>query len=227
MNITIEQPHHAAAIDTLLDNSFGPHRAGKTVYRLRENVAPVPELSLVALEDDAVVGTIRYWPILIGGVTPTILLGPIAVASDLRSGGLGAQLIRQSLNRASAAGWRSVVLVGDAPYYSRFGFTRDLTLNMSLPGPVDLDRFLAWNWSKARSAAFRECSAAGPPNPPRPSGSSLPPGRTPGQAPASRRTAGCSTPRPEHPSRHGYPSAGLKAAPGCPISRSIAGVAQW
>src|ERR687897_735506 len=98
MNITIEQPHHAAAIDTLLDNSFGPNRAGKTVYRLRENIAPVSELSLVAVEDDAVVGTIRYWPILIGGVTP---------------------------------------------YYSRFGFTRDLTLNMSLPGPVDLDRFLA------------------------------------------------------------------------------------
>jgi hypothetical protein len=35
-----------------------------------------------------------------------------------------------------------VILVGDAPYYSRFGFSRDLTLNMSLPGPVDLDRFL-------------------------------------------------------------------------------------
>jgi predicted N-acetyltransferase YhbS len=143
MNITIEQPHHAAAIDTLLDISFGSDRAGKTVYRLRENVAPVAELSLVALRDDAVVGTIRYWPILIGGVTPTILLGPIAVASDLRSGGLGAQLIRQSLNRASAAGWRSVLLVGDAPYYGRFGFTRDLTLDMSLPGPVDLNRFLA------------------------------------------------------------------------------------
>ncbi|EWY38430.1 GCN5 family acetyltransferase [Skermanella stibiiresistens SB22] len=143
MNITIEQPHHAAAIDSLLDLSFGPERAGKTVYRLREGVSPVPELSLVAVEDDAVVGTIRYWPILIGGVTPTILLGPIAIAPGMRSGGLGAQMIRQSLNRASAAGWRSVVLVGDAPYYSRFGFTRDLTLSMSLPGPVDLNRFLA------------------------------------------------------------------------------------
>ena len=76
MNIAIEQPHHAAAIDTLLDLSFGPERAGKTVYRLREGVDPVPGLSLVALEDDAVVGTIRYWPVLIGGVTPTILLGP-------------------------------------------------------------------------------------------------------------------------------------------------------
>ncbi|WP_158046966.1 GNAT family N-acetyltransferase [Skermanella pratensis] len=143
MNIAIEQPHHAAAIDTLLDLSFGPERAGKTVYRLREGVDPVPGLSLVALEDDAVVGTIRYWPILIGGTVPTILLGPIAIAPHMRSGGLGAQMIRQSLNRASAAGWRSVVLVGDAPYYGRFGFTRDLTLSMSLPGPVDLDRFLA------------------------------------------------------------------------------------
>ena len=142
MNITIEQPHHAAAIDNLLDLSFGPNRAGKTVYRLRDGVDPVPGLSLVALEDDAVVGTIRYWPILIGGETPSILLGPIAVAPGLRSDGLGARIIRQSLNRASAAGWRSVILVGDAPYYSRFGFTRDLTLNMSLPGPVDLDRFL-------------------------------------------------------------------------------------
>lgn len=123
MNIAIEQPHHAAAIDTLLDLSFGPERAGKTVYRLREGVDPVPGLSLVALEDDAVVGTIRYWPVLIGGVTPTILLGPIAIAPHMRSGGLGAQMIRQSLNRASAAGWRSVVLVGDAPYYGRFGFT--------------------------------------------------------------------------------------------------------
>jgi predicted N-acetyltransferase YhbS len=142
MNIAIEQPHHAAAIDTLLDLSFGTNRAGKTVYRLREGVDPIPGLSLVALEDDAVVGTIRYWPILIGGQTPSILLGPIAVAPGKRSDGLGAQIIRNSLNRAAAAGWRSVILVGDAPYYSRFGFTRDLTLNMDLPGPVDLDRFL-------------------------------------------------------------------------------------
>ena len=36
----------------------------------------------------------------------------------------------------------AVILVGDAPYYARFGFTRDLTLDMALPGPVDLDRFL-------------------------------------------------------------------------------------
>src|SRR5690242_1610099 len=142
MTIITEQPHHAAAIDTLLDLSFGPDRAGKTVYRLRDCVAPVAELGMVALDGGRLEGTIRYWPILIGGLIPSLLLGPIAVAPDCRSSGLGATLIRQSLNRAAAAGYRSVILVGDAPYYARFGFTRDVTLSMTLPGPVDPARFL-------------------------------------------------------------------------------------
>jgi predicted N-acetyltransferase YhbS len=142
MNITIEQPHHAPAIEQLLDQSFGNNRNGKTVYRLREDVAPVSGLSLVALDGDRLEGTIRFWPVRIGALVPSLLLGPIAVAAHRRSEGLGATLIRQGVNRAVACGWRSVLLVGDAPYYNRFGFTRDLTLNLSLPGPVDLDRFL-------------------------------------------------------------------------------------
>ena len=78
----------------------------------------------------------------IGGTTPALLLGPIAVAPHWQGGGLGSKLIRMSLNKAAAAGHRAVLLVGDAPYYNRFGFTRGLTLGMALPGPVDLDRFL-------------------------------------------------------------------------------------
>lgn len=143
MKIIPEQPQHAAAIVSLLDLSFGTNRHGKTVYRLREDVAPIAGLSLVAVKDGAVEGTIRYWPVTIGGVTPALLLGPIAIAPHRRSEGLGAQLIRVSLNRAAAAGHRIVLLVGDAPYYSRFGFTREGAKALSLPGPVDLERFLA------------------------------------------------------------------------------------
>ncbi|MCW2238138.1 GNAT family N-acetyltransferase [Azospirillum canadense] len=152
MIISLEEPRHAAAIEALLDRSFGPDRFKKTAYKLRDGVDPIPELSLVAIEHDEfgneiLEGTIRYWPVTIGGQVagsgvPALLLGPIAVSERLQGGGLGSKLIRMSLNKAAALGHRAVILVGDAPYYARFGFTRDLTLGMALPGPVDLDRFL-------------------------------------------------------------------------------------
>ncbi len=147
MIITTEEPRHAAAIEALLDKAFGPGRFTKTAYRLREGVDPIADLCLVAIDHDedgneTLEGTIRYWPVTIGGSVPALLLGPIAVAPHWQGGGLGSKLIRMSLNKAAAAGHRIVLLVGDAPYYNRFGFTRDLTLPLSLPGPVDLDRFL-------------------------------------------------------------------------------------
>ena len=156
MIISLEEPRHGAAIEALLDRSFGPDRFKKTAYKLRDGVDPIPELSLVAIEHDEfgneiLEGTIRYWPVTIAGPVAgpvagsgvsALLLGPIAVTERLQGGGLGSKLIRMSLNKAAALGHRAVILVGDAPYYARFGFTRDLTLGMALPGPVDLDRFL-------------------------------------------------------------------------------------
>ncbi|MBP2306240.1 GNAT family N-acetyltransferase [Azospirillum melinis] len=147
MIITVEEPKHAAAIEALLDASFGPDRFNKTAYRLRDGVDSIPALNLVAIEHDehgreVVVGTIRYWPILVGGATPSILLGPIAVAAHLQGSGLGSKMIRMSLNKAVALGHKSVILVGDAPYYERFGFSRALTLGMQMPGPVDMSRLL-------------------------------------------------------------------------------------
>lgn len=147
MIISTEEQRHAPAIEMLLDRSFGPDRFKKTAYKLRENVAPIPELSLVAVEHDEfgneiLEGTIRYWPVTVGGSVSALLLGPIAVSGHLQGGGLGSKLIRMSLNKAAALGHRAVILVGDAPYYARFGFTRGLTLGMRLPGPVDPERFL-------------------------------------------------------------------------------------
>ena len=147
MIITVEEPKHAAAIEALLDASFGPDRFTKTAYRLRDGVVSFPAVNLGAIEHDehggeVVVGTIRYWPILVGGATQSILLGPIAVAAHLQGSGLGSKLIRMSLNKAVALGYKSVILVGDAPYYERFGFSRALTLGMEMPGPVDMNRLL-------------------------------------------------------------------------------------
>jgi len=142
----IPVPEHvsdAAAIERLLDRSFPPGRHAKTVYRLREGVDPVHDLSLV-LRDGAgrVVGTVRQWPVLLGGIEPSLLLGPVAVDPGLQGRGLGAALVRATLVRAAALGHRSVILVGDAPYYARFGFRREHAAALALPGPVDPARVL-------------------------------------------------------------------------------------
>lgn len=146
MIITTEQSHHGAAIEQLLDVTFGFDRFQKSSYRLREGVDPVADLCLIGIEHDdlgraQVMGTIRYWEVQAGD-RKALLLGPIAVSPDLQGGGLGSKLIRLSLNKASALGYGAVLLVGDAPYYERFGFTRRLTLGLNMPAPTDPNRFL-------------------------------------------------------------------------------------
>ncbi len=137
-----ETPTDAPAREALLDAAFGPARFLKTCERLRDGRRPAPGLALVAKdEEDALIGTIRLWPIL-AGVRPALLLGPVAVAQETRSLGLGAALIRESLDRAKALGHRAVLLVGDAPYYVRFGFERRFTERLVMPGPVERARFL-------------------------------------------------------------------------------------
>lgn len=146
VRIVAERPKDSAAIESLVDNAFGHDRQKRTVYRLREGIEPVTSLSLVAVTAARdVVGSLRFWPIFLSnpsGQVPALLLGPIAVRSDYRGAGIGARLIRRGLDLAKAQGHKIVLLVGDAPYYGRFGFKHDLVANLTLPGPVDLDRFL-------------------------------------------------------------------------------------
>jgi predicted N-acetyltransferase YhbS len=64
------------------------------------------------------------------------------VAPDRQGNGIGALLMRHGLAEAERMGHAAVLLVGDAPYYGRFGFTRALTQRLVLPGPVEPERFL-------------------------------------------------------------------------------------
>jgi predicted N-acetyltransferase YhbS len=141
MLIRPERPSDAAAIERLLDLAFGPERNRKTAYRLREGVPPVRDLSSVAVDGDALIGTLRFWPILAGG-RGGLLLGPFAIRPQDQGRGLGRRLMRHGIGRAAQLGYGSIILVGDPAYYAQFGFTRQLTLGLTLPGPVDLDRFL-------------------------------------------------------------------------------------
>ncbi len=136
-----ERPQDAADIEALLDLSFGPGRYAKAAYRLREGVSPLVALSYVAEEDGALRGSIRYWPVRIGG-TSAVMLGPLAVQPDQRGRGIGIGLMETSLAAAAELGHRLVILVGDEPYYARVGFGRVPSGRMTMPGPVDYARLL-------------------------------------------------------------------------------------
>jgi len=129
----------------LLDLAFAPGRHALSSYTLREGVEPIHDLCLVARDEyDALVGAIRHWPVAIGeAALPALLLGPIAVHPTRQGEGLGALLMGETAERARALGWSRVVLVGDAPYYARFGFQRETAFGLSFPGPVNPDRLLA------------------------------------------------------------------------------------
>lgn len=156
-----EVPGDAGAREALLDSAMGPGRFAKTPERLRRGRLPV--LALVAREADALVGSIRLWEVEAAGARGLLLLGPLAVAPGRQGEGIGRALIRRALNRAAAGGFGAVLLVGDAPYYGRFGFAAGLAHRLELPGPVDRHRFLA---CELRPGALAEASgvvwSAGP-----------------------------------------------------------------
>lgn len=124
-------------IEALYDLCFAPGREALSSYRLRDGVEPVAWLCLVARDEGVIAGAIRYWPVLVGG-KKTLLLGPVAVHPTHQGEGLGGYLMRESLARA--VGWKRVVLVGDEPYYKRFGFHRLTGVNM--PPPTNPERVL-------------------------------------------------------------------------------------
>lgn len=137
-----ENPDDIWDVEYLFDLSFAPGREALSSYRLREGIAPVADLCLVARDVDGTVGgAIRYWPVVIGEDRwPALLLGPVAVHPTHQGEGLGALLIKESMARAKELGWTRVILVGDAPYYSRFGFAKADFL--TFPPPTNPDRLL-------------------------------------------------------------------------------------
>lgn len=135
-----ETPADAAAIEALLNRAFGPGRFVKVSERVREFAAFAPELSFCAYDAGRVVGVVRMWRVSVGA-QPAVFLGPLAVDQDQRSAGLGGLLVERACQAAKAAGEAAVVLVGDEPYFSRFGF--EMAPDVILPGPVDPRRVLA------------------------------------------------------------------------------------
>ena len=143
-----------AAIEALHEHAFGPGRFARTAFRLREGVACDPQLSLVALVDGRLAGSVKLTPIRIGGV-PSLLLGPLAVDPDFGSRGLGRALVRAVVEKAKGLGHRSILLVGDAPYYGPLGFHHVKPTEVIMPGPVDPARVLLCELVEGAAAEAR------------------------------------------------------------------------
>lgn len=131
------------ARERLLDKAFGKARFRKTSERLREGRVAAEGLSFTAVNGRGrVIGTLRLWNIIAGSAGPSLLLGPLAVDCKHQGQGIGAALMAHALNCARVLGHESILLVGDAPYYNRFGFESAHTRSLHLPGPVERARFL-------------------------------------------------------------------------------------
>ena len=151
-------------VEALYDLCFAPGRTALSSYRLRDGVAKVAALCLT-LRDNAgiLAAVIRYWPVRVGDA-PVLLLGPVAVHPTRQGEGLGGLLIHDSLREAARLGWQRVLLVGDAPYYQRFGFAK--LEGVEMPPPTNPDRVLglalcpgAWDGVKGRVRKARGSAA--------------------------------------------------------------------
>jgi len=151
LNLAEEQAEDWWEVEALYDLCFAPGRMALSSYRLREGVAPIQQLCVTARDADGILaGAVRNWPVCVGGQHVTVLLGPIAVHPTRQGEGVGGLLMQRCLNRATALGWQRVMLVGDAPYYARFGFRK--LEGVEMPPPTNPDRVLgqalvdgAWN----------------------------------------------------------------------------------
>jgi predicted N-acetyltransferase YhbS len=138
-----ERAGDISAREALLDRCFGPQRFMKSSERLREGRLPARGLALTAESaSGGLVGTVRLWNVAVGNGCDALLLGPLAIDPALQGMGLGAHMMHAAIHRAGEAGHAAILLVGDAPYYARFGFDAAMARDLSMPGPVERERFL-------------------------------------------------------------------------------------
>lgn len=154
------------AREAILDQAFGEERARKSSERLREQRLPAKGLAFTAIDERRVVGTARLWNIAYGNGKPALLLGPVAVACDAQKRGIGAALVKRAIRDATRLGYAAILLIGDASYYGRFGFSSEKTAALSMPGPYEPHRLLAFELQPgALDGAAGQIAPTGRPQP--------------------------------------------------------------
>lgn len=142
--------------------AFGPGRFVRTAYRIREGTPPISPYCLLSKVSGELVAAIRFTEVTVGGKPGVLLLGPLAVEEDYAGLGYGKRLVAEGIERARKAGIKLVLLVGDEPYYGRFGFKRVPPGRIRLPGPADPARVLAAELEEGALAQFEGMVEAAP-----------------------------------------------------------------
>jgi predicted N-acetyltransferase YhbS len=158
------QPQDIADISRLHGRVFGPGRFARSAYRVREGKGHLSRYCLVAELRGELVASLRITEIIIGGRAGAALLGPVAVDPEHRGHGLGTKLMTEALAAARAGGTALVVLVGDDPYYGRFGFKAVPAGQIVFPGPVNPARILACELKDGAVTEYRGTIVAIPSN---------------------------------------------------------------
>jgi len=114
-----ERVEDVQAVEALVMAAFGPGRFAKTAERIREK----SDLSagFTVYDGEELIGSVRLWSVA-SGEARAAFLGPIAVARSNRSGGLGGKLVAKCIEEAKVQGFDGILLIGDPPYFGRFGF---------------------------------------------------------------------------------------------------------
>jgi predicted N-acetyltransferase YhbS len=168
ITIRNERPSDIEAREALLDRAFGDARFAKAAERLREGRLPAERLTLIAEDNNCVVGTVRLWHVVAGPARPALLLGPLAVDDAWRGLGIGANLMRRATEAAQELGHTAILLVGDAPYYARFGYSAAKTGALWMPGPYERDRLLGLELAPGALDGARGLIGANGPRQPKP-----------------------------------------------------------
>ena len=144
--IRAERPADRPGVFRVVRDAFVRDDEARLVDALRATEAFIPELSLVALDGEAIVGHVLFTRVTIrdeNAAHPGLALAPVSVAPSHQGKGIGSALIHRGLEVARAGGHGVVIVLGRPGYYPRFGFVPAQARGIRAPFPVNDRSFMA------------------------------------------------------------------------------------
>ena len=156
INVRREVEKDYAVCEQVIDKAFekevhSDHREKHLVSRLRKSDAFIPELSLVAVKDNNVIGHIMYTKLIIKNNNKeelSLALAPLSVLPEFQRKGVGSKLVNKSLEIAKNLGYKSVIVLGHVDFYPKFGFVPASKWNIKGPFEVLDEYFMALELEK-------------------------------------------------------------------------------